>query len=165
MGQSNLRYILSLLTLLLLSSNLLGQGLQIYLARAVPDLRESAKCNYCFEVTDNILFDTPLLEHSDIEYFDWENQTIHLKQEGKEKIKKLKIPLPGLAAAIVVDGKPIYGFWQWNEVSSFGCDRVYTYPMLDFKLEFGWPEGETKEDDPRFDSRIKESLIRDQLMK
>jgi hypothetical protein len=164
MGQRDLKFILSLMTVLL-SSGLFGQGLQIYLVQASPDFRESVKCNYCFEVTDKIMFKSPLLEQSDIEFFDWESQTIQLKKEGQEKIEKLKIPLQGQAATIVIDGKPIYGFWLWNALSSFGCDRVYAYPTLNFKLEFGLPVDHATGQDPRFDNRIKDGLVRERLMK
>src|SRR5688572_28661036 len=113
MRQNCLRLLLSSLTLVL-SSNLFGQGLEIYLVKAVPDLHESAKCHYCIDLTEEVLFENPRLEQSEIERFDWNNQMIMIKSEGKRKIEKLEIPLQGQAAAIVIDGKPVYGFWLWN---------------------------------------------------
>ncbi len=42
-----------------------------------------------------------------------------------------------MPVALTLNGEVIYGFWLWNEYSSFGCDRVYTYPKMYFKLQFG----------------------------
>jgi hypothetical protein len=77
-----------------------------------------------------------------------------LNDSGKEKLSNLEIPLQGLAASVVLDGIPIYGFWFWNIVSSFGCDWVYTYPMDNLELKFGLPNGFGKGMDPRLNSTL-----------
>jgi hypothetical protein len=141
-------------------------GLEIFLVNGESHLTSSTPdCGFCFEPTTITLSDKPLLLASDIEYFDWTNQQIKLKESGLEKIKKLEIPLGGLRAAMVVDSKPIYGFWFWNEFSSLGCDYVFTYPTMDFKIGFGLPTGHAKGNDPRFDTRLKESLTKSGLLK
>jgi len=122
-------------------------------------------CSFCFEPTTKTLSDKPLLLASDIEYFDWTNQQIKLKESGLEKIKRLEIPLGGLRAAMVVDSEPIYGLWFWNEFSSLGCDYVFTYPTMDFKIGFGLPAGHAKGLDPRFDTKLRESLNRSGQLK
>jgi hypothetical protein len=135
-------------------------GLEIYQVNIeYPDFTKQPKleCYYCFEPQKRDLFDEPIIMESDIENFDWESQKITLTEEGKRKIHKVEIPLQGLPVAMVLNEKPIYGFWFWNGVSSFGCDRVFTYPKGGvFDLRFGHmkPYGQ----DPRFDNRIKQYL-------
>ena len=73
-------------------------------------------------------------------------------------ISDLDIPVQGLAVAIVLNGKPIYGFWFWNVFSSFGCDRVYAYPKHDFEIKFGLPNDYTFGSDPRFNIELKQYL-------
>ena len=164
MPHFNLRFVLLFLTSLS-SAGVFAQGLEIYLAKALPDLRESATCHYCFELTDDILANAPLVEESDIEFFDWDTQTIKLNAKCYDKIQKLDAPLQGLAAAVVVDGKPIYGFWLWNPGSSLGCDRVYAHLANDLKLKFGQPDGHASGEDPRFENRIRDVIRRDNLMR
>ena len=62
-----------------------------------------------------------------------------------------------MPVVLALNGEIIYGFWLWNDMSSFGCDRVYTYtyPKLDFKIKFGLPQNNTFGNDPRFDERLK----------
>jgi hypothetical protein len=134
-------------------------GIEIYQVNIpYPDFTKNPEpdCYYCFEPTENDLFETALLRESDIELFDWEKQHIILTEKGKRKMEKLDIPLQGLPVAMTLNGKPVYGFWFWNIFSSFGCDRVYTLPKEDFKIKYGLPRDNTFGEDPRFDKRIKE---------
>lgn len=144
-------------------------GLEIYLVKhSFPDFtkeRVEDYCYYCFDPQKKDLFDTPLIKQNEIEYFDWDNQQIKLTNSGLKKIDSLKIPLQGLAVAMVLNGEPIYGFWFWNAVSSFGCDRVCAYPKLDFKIEFGLPSNNTKGKDPRFNPILQDHLIKTGLIK
>jgi len=136
-------------------------GIEIYQVKQLyPDFTKQPKpeCFYCFEPKKSELYDKPIITESDIEKFDWKNQKIILTEEGKQKISELEIPLEGLAVAMVLNGKPIYGFWFWNIASSFGCDRVYTYPQLGFEIKFGLPNDNTFGNDPRFDSELKQHL-------
>jgi len=146
-----------------------GQGLEIYLVKhEFPDFTKEhsdSSCYYCFEPIKVDLFDTALIKQSDIEFFDWNNQSIKLNDSGLKKIKNQKIPLQGLAVAITIDKEPIYGFWLWNIVSSFGCDWVYTYPEIGFNIEFGLPMGHSKEIDPRYNHIIEDYLIKKKLIK
>ncbi|KUJ62882.1 hypothetical protein AR687_05665 [Flavobacteriaceae bacterium CRH] len=59
---------------------------------------------------------------------------------------------------MVLNNKLIYGFWFWNDFSSFGCDRVYTYPKKDFKIKFGLPSNNTFGVDPRFNQELKKYI-------
>ena len=154
------------ISVIIYPKNLSGQGFEIYLVKTgSPDLTSKKDCYYCFNPTVHDLFDNPLLVESDLYHFDWQNQQIKLTDEGLEKIKRLKIPLHGLAASMVVDGQPIYGFWLWNSSSSFGCDRVFTYPMQDFKLKFGLPDGHSKGEDPRYNSSLQQCLTKSGLLR
>lgn len=168
-----MRILMLILSIWILSSfwtKTLGQGLEIYLVKHdYPDFTKEhldTSCYYCFKPNKIDLFDSALIKQSDIEYFDWEVQTIKLNANGIKKLIALKVPLKGMAAAISIDNEPIYGFWFWNIVSSFGCDWVCTYPVnLGFKLQFGLPTGNTKGIDPRFDKRIEDYIIKTNLKK
>jgi len=136
-------------------------GLEIYLVDiAYPDFTKppKAECLYCFEPKKSDLFDEPLFTESDFKKFDWEKQQIILTDDGRRKLSEIEIPLEGLPVAMVLNKKPIYGFWFWNMVSSFGCDRVFTYPKMDFKIKFGLPDNNTFGEDPRFNSVLKDYL-------
>ena len=136
-------------------------GLEIYqVKKTYPDFtkKDKPECYYCLDIKPKDLFDKPLLTEKDFQKFDWINQQIELTEKGKQKLKSLEIPLQGLPVAMVLNGELIYGFWFWSEVSSFGCDRVYTNPTLDFKIKFGLPQSNTFGDDPRFDKRLEKYL-------
>lgn len=134
------------------------KGLSIYrVYEYFPDFTKENKpeCYYCFDITDENLFDHTLISDWQIKNFDYENQKIELTESGKRQIEKLEIPLQGMPVVLTLNGEIIYGFWLWNSVSSFGCDRVFSYPKLDFKLKFGLPNTNTFGIDPRFDERLK----------
>lgn len=136
-------------------------GLEIYrVNKSYSDLIEeyNSECLYCLDIKKEDLFDKPILTEDDFEKFDWVNQQIELTEKAKKQLKELKIPLKGLPVAMVLNGEIVYGFWFWNIVSSFGCDRVYTYPTLDFKIRFGLPQSNTFGNDPRFDERLENYL-------
>lgn len=63
-----------------------------------------------------------------------------------------------MPVAMMLNGEIIYGFWLWNVFSSFGCDRVFTYPKMGFFIKFGLPNDYIFGEDPRFDKRIEEFL-------
>ncbi|HHS95836.1 MAG TPA: hypothetical protein ENJ45_04535 [Phaeodactylibacter sp.] len=154
-----MKYIILFLTLLIASTCAPApQGpLEIYkLKHPHPDVRnkQHKDCFYCVPLKKDILYDEPLLVESDIADFDWKRQKIILTASGKEKIKKLHIPMQGLAVAFVLEGEPVYAFWMWSKRSSYGCDRVYTYPRTDFMLGFGLPKGFEYGEDPRYDERL-----------
>lgn len=132
---------ISIIGLFKIQSN--NNGIEIYLVKkSYPDFTQKNKpeCYYCLDINNEDLFEKPLLTEKDFKKFDWANQQIQLTDDAKQKIKELKIPLQGLPVAMVLNGEIIYGFWFWNEISSFGCDRVYTYPTLDFKVKCGLPK-------------------------
>ncbi|MWB96346.1 hypothetical protein GON26_18440 [Flavobacterium sp. GA093] len=120
---------------------------------------EIKNCQYCFNEKSIILSEKPLLDESDINYFDWKNQQIILSETGKSKISKLKIQLSGMPVVMVLNKKVIYGFWFWNIFSSFGCDRVYTYPEKDFKIKFGLPLKNTFGTDPRYNRELEKYIL------
>ncbi len=134
------------------------KGLSIYKAyHLFPDFPKNTKpdCYYCFEPNEDNLFDYSLLSDYHIEKFDYENQQIILTELGQKIINNLEIPLQGLPVILTLNGEIIYGLWLWNDISSFGCDRVYTCPKLNFKIKFGLPQNNTFGNDPRFDQRLK----------
>jgi hypothetical protein len=106
-----------------------------------------------------VLSQNPIFDEDDIEGFNWKNQQIFLNESGKRKVKNLKIALSGLPVVMVLNKKRIYGFWFWDKFSSFGCDRVYTYPQKDFKIKFGLPENNVFGKDPRFDKLLQKYVI------
>jgi len=112
-------------------------------------------CKYCFDAKKIAKPHSPLLSKKEIKHFDYKNQTIYLTEKGKQKVKDLSIPLRGKPMILTLNGEIIYGFWFWNVLSSFVCDRVYTYPRMDFKLEFGLPYESSYGEDPRYDDRLK----------
>ena len=135
------------------------KGLSIYMAyHFYPDFTESTNsvCYYCFEPNEDNLFNFSLLSDYHIEKFDYENQQIILTELGQKIVENIEIPIQGLPVIMTLNGEIMYGFWLWNDISSFGCDRVYTYPKLDFKIKFGLPQNNTFGNDPRFDERLKE---------
>jgi hypothetical protein len=150
--------ILSIITFGLTQFQRADSGLEIYqVKKPYPDSTKQTKpeCYYCLDLQSKDLFEKPLLTEKDFKKFDWNNQRIELTEEAKQRMNQLKIPLEGLPVAIVLNGEIIYGFWFWNAFSSFGCDRVYTYPTLDFTIKFGIPSSNTFGSDPRFDERLK----------
>lgn len=115
-------------------------------------------CSHCLNLNENVLSKHPLLTETDIENFDWEKQRIELTPEAKIRIKNLEIPLEWRPMAMMLNGEIVYGFWFWNIVSSFSCDRVYAYSNNGFQLKFGLPDSNTHGSDPRFDSKLKKYL-------
>jgi len=144
-----------------------GCGLEFYrVDKLYPDftkVKKDSDCYYCYNPTRNDLIGDPIFTENDIKYFDWEYQQITLKKSSKYKLDSINIPLQGLAIAITIDKEPIYGLWFWNVVSSFGCDWVCTYPKLDFKINYGLPKTNENRLDPRFDSRLRDYIIENEL--
>jgi hypothetical protein len=139
-----------------------AQGLEIYLVKKSypnPDyLNAGDSCLYCFYPDKTLLFDTALINEADIEYFDWDKQTIAFKESGIQKLGKLKIPLQGLAVALCINKEPVYGFWFWHIFSSFGCDWIcaLVYPSSNLlKLNTGLPNNWFKAIDPRQNEKLK----------
>ena len=147
--------------ILLNSKPPIKKGLSLYQVYGNP-LSESQKkkreCNYCFIPSENNLYDYALISEYQIELFDFKNQKIVLTKEGKRIVEKLEIPLEGMPLALTLNGEILYVIWLWNLKSSFGCDRVYTYPKLDFALKFGLPKDFKFGEDPRFNEKLKEYL-------
>ncbi|SNR92297.1 hypothetical protein [Flavobacterium sp. ov086] len=133
-------------------------GLKIY---GVKGSFESSfqNCTKCFDVNLVELSKKPILEESDFESFNWDNQQITLNDSGKQKIKKTTIQLSGLPVVMVLNNKRIYGFWFWNMFSSIGCDQIYTYPKIDFKIKFGLPTNYAIGEDLRF-NRLLEQYVK-----
>ncbi|MFV0531716.1 MAG: hypothetical protein ACK5MD_09825 [Flavobacteriales bacterium] len=129
------------------------KGISIY--RVYTTQQNESECHYCFDATEENVFNNPLIDDWQIEKFDYENQTIKLTESGKREIEKLEIPLRGMPVVLTLNGEIIYGFWFWNMLSSFGCDRVYTYPKWNFSIKFGLPKDFKYGNDPRFDERLK----------
>jgi len=98
------------------------------------------KCLYFIDLENCQIQSTPFLLKSDIKKFDWVSSKIVLADSGIEKLKKQDVPLRGLAFVLKLNGHNIYGGWFWNKVSSFGCDRVWTWKDMvsdELNLIFG----------------------------
>ncbi|WP_146185948.1 hypothetical protein [Flavobacterium album] len=143
--------------LLFIGLNLYSQdkGIEIYTIKTINNSEKD--CNNCFDISKEILSGEPLLKTTDIDHFDWEKQQFILNDTGREKVRKLDIPMDGLPVVFVINDEPIYGFWLWHPLSSHVCDRVLTYPNWSFELEFGLPN-DGFGSDPRYDARIKKYL-------
>jgi hypothetical protein len=155
-----MKQIIKLIFILILGNcqNLISQNLEIYqVKQQYPDsyVENKPKCYYCFKPTVDQLYEKPLISENDIVNYNWETQTIKLTEEAQKKINELSIPLQGLAVAIRINKEVIYGFWFWNEISSFGCDYVCTFPKSKFKMYFHKPFNGGISEDPRFDDRLK----------
>ncbi len=135
-----------------------NDGIAIYRVKQnIPDLMrtETPECAYCLDPLPEDLFDEPLLTEAHITDFDFAGQQIFLNDAGKEIVNGLDIPLKGMPVALTLNGEILYGFWFWNLCSSFGCDRVFTWPEWDFKIEFGLPSTYAVGEDPRFNEKLK----------
>ncbi|WP_131725779.1 hypothetical protein [Flavobacterium sp. Root420] len=101
----------------------------------------------------------PIINEEDIKHFNWKNQQIILTEKGKHKFTDMKIPLSGLPIVMTLNGRKIYSLWFWNVFSSFGCDRVFTFPTIDFKIQFGLPKNYSFGTDPRFNKKLREYVV------
>jgi hypothetical protein len=107
-------------------------------AEAIP----VKNCTHFIDLENCKTETAPFLNQNDFEKFDWNLSKIYLTDSGMEKLKNKEIPLRGLPFVIQLNGKNVYGAWFWNVFSSFGCDRMYTYPYRikedkAISLEFG----------------------------
>jgi hypothetical protein len=112
--------------------------------------------------------DSSLINESDIDYFNWDKQILCLKGNAAQRLRKLDIPLRGLAVALTLDKEPVYGFWLWNRISSFSCDWIVSvvYPNTNnLMLGFGLPKGNSKGTDPRQNEKLKKYLIEKKIIK
>lgn len=142
-----------------ITQTIASQGLEVYQVKNIyPNFSQDVECHYCSTPKKEDLFDTPLISEKNIVKFNWETQKIELTEDAQNKINELEIPLQGLPVAFTINREIIYVFWFWNEISSFGCDRIYTYPKLDFKIKFGLPSSFKFGNDERFDQKLKTYL-------
>jgi hypothetical protein len=145
--------------LLFIRFNLYAQksGIEFYFVENFKNL--NSDCKYCFELETAKLNSIPILIEEDIESFKWKNQQIILTEKGKQKFTDIKIPLSGLPIVITLNGRKVYSLWFWNAVSSFSCDRVFVFPTIDFKIQFGLPKNYSFGTDPRFDEKLREYVV------
>lgn len=140
------------------SNNSDHSGIEIYAVKS--DFKSPIKdCTYCFDEKRAALSEAPILEEKDIENFNWKKQQIILTGAGKQKMAQVKIELSGLPVVMMLNGQRIYGFWFWDALSSFGCDRVYAYPKSDFKIGFGLPTNNTFGKDPRYNKSLAKYVL------
>ncbi|MFA5779474.1 MAG: hypothetical protein WC947_05020 [Elusimicrobiota bacterium] len=108
------------------------------------------------------LLKKPIISDKDIVEYDWENHTLTVNAEAVARI-----PQPssfGIPFVVVADGNRCYVGGFWTMVSSVGC----LHPIIEvndakdgtFRIRAGYPRDVNllKENDPRFDERIKKSL-------
>ncbi len=136
-----------------------GRGIEIYQVKqsTLPHSNEGST-GYFFTPDKSALAAAPLLTEADLDHFDFEQQQVVLNQQGKAKIGAMTIPLEGVPVAVVLNGKPLYGFWFWHMASSHGCDWVAAYPTHNFKIIHGIPNSAAKGQDPRFSHQLKAYL-------
>jgi hypothetical protein len=132
-------------------------GIEFFFVENFKNL--NSDCKYCFDLETTKLNPVPILSEEDIENFNWKNQQIILTEKGKHKFTDLKIPLSGLPIVITLNGEKIYSLWFWNAISSSGCDRVFTFPTIDFKIKFGLPRTFSFGTDPRFNEKLRQYVI------
>lgn len=77
-----------------------------------------------------VLLPTPLINYSDITYYNKSTYTFGLTEEGKRKLSKLQVPLGGLPFGVVVDKYLIYTGYFWPSYFSSLCNWVYTDPIM-----------------------------------
>jgi len=77
-----------------------------------------------------VLLPTPLINYSDITYYNKSTYTFGLTEEGKRKLSKLQVPLGGLPFGVVVDKYLIYTGYFWPAHFSSLCNWVYTDPIM-----------------------------------
>jgi hypothetical protein len=108
------------------------------------------------------LLEKPIISDKDIIEYDWDSQTVTISAETVAKI-----PQPdsfGIPFIVVADGNRCYVGGFWTMTSSIGCVHpvieVYEAKHGTFRIRSGYPREFNlhKEDDPRFDERIKNSL-------
>jgi hypothetical protein len=145
--------------LIIIGFNLSAQksGIEFFFVENYKNL--NSDCKYCFDLETAKLESIPILNEEDIKHFNWKNQQIILTEKGKHKFTDLKIPLSGLPVIITLNGRKIYSLWFWNAVSSFGCDRVFAFPTIDFKIQFGLPKNYSFGTDPRFNEKLREYVV------
>ena len=150
-----------LLSVLKLNAQIDTSGIEIYEVKTTYkqiSKKQKDSCHYCIDTSIIKLSKQPLIKQKDILSFDWKNQKITLTKEAKTRINQITIPIQGKPMALTLNGEIIYTFWFWNSVSSQGCDRVYTFPKMDFSLKFGLPSSFTFGTDPRFNNKLKQFL-------
>lgn len=150
---------LFILLLLFIGFNLYAQksGIEFFFVEKYKNL--NSDCKYCFDLNSAKLNSVPILKEEDIKHFNWKKQQIILTEKGEHKFTDLKIPLSGLPIVLSLNGRKIYSLWFWNSVSSVGCDRVFAFPNIDFKIQFGLPKNYTFGTDPRFDEKLRKYVV------
>ena len=71
------------------------------------------------------------------------------------------IPLIGTGFVLRLNGQNVYGGWIWNMVSSFGCDRVWTFQIPtdgQLQLNFGLGGFECGMDPRTDENRIRNAI-------
>lgn len=153
------KQLLFFFSLFLISIKLWGQNTGIRFYKVINYQNSTETCLYCIDLNTIEIGTEPIITEEDIEYFNWQNQQVKLTQNGQNKVSNLNIPLTGLPVVITLNEKIIYYLWFWNTDSSFGCDRVYTFPTVDFKISFGLPKNNHFGNDPRFDELLKNYIL------
>lgn len=77
-----------------------------------------------------VLLPTPLINYSDISYYNKSTYTFGLTEEGKRKLSKLQVPVGGLPFGVAVDSCLIYTGYFWPSYFSSLCNWVYTDPIM-----------------------------------
>ncbi|MDD3034941.1 MAG: hypothetical protein PHT25_10145 [Bacteroidales bacterium] len=77
-----------------------------------------------------VLLPTPLINYSDITYYNKSTCTFGLTEEGKRKLSKLQVPVGGVPFGVAVDKCLIYTGYFWPAHFSSLCNWVYTDPIM-----------------------------------
>lgn len=77
-------------------------------------------------IPEGWLLDIAFLDTSDIAYYSWDDETIVLTKNGKQKLRALEKKIHGEPFVIKVNNKRIFAAWFWFQYSSVAPFRVYT---------------------------------------
>lgn len=117
-----------------------------------------------------VLLPTPLINYSDITYYNKSTYTFGLTEEGKRKLSKLQVPVGGLAFGVVVDRYLIYTGYFWPAHFSSLCNWVYTDPIMgefsgELAIKLGTVTNNGVIPDNRNNSKILTVMARDGKLK
>jgi hypothetical protein len=107
-----------------------------------------------------VLLPTPLINYSDITYYNKSTCTFGLTEEGKRKLSKLQVPGGGIPFGVAVDRCLIYTGYFWPSYFSSLCNWVYTDPLMgEFSGELAIKLGAVTDNNVIPDKRNSEMIL------
>ncbi|MHB9094615.1 MAG: hypothetical protein ACYC21_08065 [Eubacteriales bacterium] len=102
----------------------------------------------------------PIITDRDLISYKWDEHMIDLQLNSKQKITN-QIPLDGKPFVVIANNERIYLGALWNPLSSIPTNiPVIVVPPVGaiYKIDLGYPKIDNKDNDPRNDKRIYNSL-------